>query len=462
MLQINAKKTVVCSRHFKPEDYKWSAGPHNGRRLKKGVIPSVFPWTANAKDKPERFNPMDKVRLAQEHDFQECDISDDDNDNDSDKVTDTVGACEKDSEIDIIRHLNNQLKEQEEHFKQMLQDKDNAIAKQKKEADKTVLTLVEENETLKQKLEIEKFGVSRFGNDDSMIRFYTGFVTYAAFLAFYNHVKPSATNMQSCYYKAMEEVSGKYGRPSCMKLIDELFMFLCRLRVGFPEVDLANRFNCSLPTVSRKIITWSNLLYVILGSWNVWLSRETIAARMPKCFHKKFASTRVIIDCTEVKTQIPKSLVLNSQLYSHYKGANTLKCLIGIAPHGAVTFVSSLYTGCMSDVEITKLCGIIDLLEEGDTVMADKGFTIEKLVQEKSASLNIPPFLQSCRQFTPSDVSKTQEIAAVRIHVERAIARIKTFHLFSTPIPLALVGTVNQLWTVAALLTNFQGPLIIE
>lgn len=182
---------------------------------------------------------------------------------------------------------------------------------------------------------------------------------------------------------------------------------------------------------------------------------------MPKCF-QKFASTRVIIDCTEIKTQMPKSLVLNSQLFSHFKGANTFEGLIGIALHGLVTFVSSLYTGCMSDVEITKLCGLLDLLEEGDCVMADKGFTIDKLVKEKKSSLNIPPFLKSCQQFSPDDVSKTQEIAAVRIHVERAIARIKSFHLFSSPIPLTLVGSVNQLWTVASLLTNFQGPLINE
>ena len=47
---------------------------------------------------------MGKVRLAQERDFQECDISDDDdNDNGGDKVTYTVGASEKNSEIDIIR-----------------------------------------------------------------------------------------------------------------------------------------------------------------------------------------------------------------------------------------------------------------------------------------------------------------------------------------------------------------------
>ena len=59
--------------------------------------------------------------------------------------------------------------------------------------------------------------------------------------------------------------------------------------------------------------------------------------------------------------------------------------MIGIAPHGVVTFVSQLYTGCTSDVEITKDCGILELIEEGDGIMTDKGFPIEKLLKKHKA-----------------------------------------------------------------------------
>ena len=37
----------------------------------------------------------------------------------------------------------------------------------------------------------------------------------------------------------------------------------------------------------------------------------------------------------------------------------------------------------MSDREIIKRCGFLDYLEEGDKVLADRGFTIEDLVLEK-------------------------------------------------------------------------------
>ena len=312
---------------------------------------------------------------------------------------------------------------------------------------------------LERQLVMERFGVARFTYDNKLISFYTGFATYSMFQSFYECIEPTAKNMQSMYYQPSETI-GLAGRKRCMLLIDELFLFLCRLRAGLLEQDLAIRFNCSLPTISRKIVTWANFLYFTLGRIPIWLSRETVNKYMPDCFKELYPNTRVVIDCTEIQTQQPSSLVLNSQLYSHYKGTHTFKCLIGIAPHGAVTFVSSLYTGCMSDVEITKLSGILDLLEPGDGVMADKGFTLKKMLEDRGVTLNIPPFLSSKRQFTPEEVRETEQIAKLRIHIERLNRRVKENHLFDTPIPLALAGTANQLWTVACLLAIFKGPLV--
>ena len=91
--------------------------------------------------------------------------------------------------------------------------------------------------------------------------------------------------------------------------------------------------------------------------------------------------------------------------------------------------------------------------------MADKGFLIKDLLSERQASLVITPFLGPSGHFTAEEVRKTQAIARLRIHVERAIRRIKEYHIFDKVLPMTLVGSVNQLWAVCALLTNFQGPL---
>lgn len=57
---------------------------------------------------------------------------------------------------------------------------------------------------------------------------------------------------------------------------------------------------------------------------------------------------------------------MQSVTWSSYKSYNTLKGLVGIAPFGGETFVSPLYTGSISDKELTLESGLFDLLEAGD------------------------------------------------------------------------------------------------
>ena len=66
--------------------------------------------------------------------------------------------------------------------------------------------------------------------------------------------------------------------------------------------------------------------------------------------------------------------------------------------------------------------------------MADKGFTIEDLPQ-LGVNLNIPPFLGLYTQMTAQDVIKTQEIASVRIHIERATVPLETMGPFAAILP---------------------------
>ena len=47
-------------------------------------------------------------------------------------------------------------------------------------------------------------------------------------------------------------------------------------------------------------------------------------------------------------------------------------------PSGAITFVSELYPGSISDKELTHKSGLLQMQwDEGDSVMVDKGFLVE-------------------------------------------------------------------------------------
>ena len=149
-------------------------------------------------------------------------------------------------------------------------------------------------------------------------------------------------------------------------------------------------------------------MYPKFAQINIGPSREVITKTMPEVFKDKYPSTRVIIDCTEIKCEMPSSLLLNTELFSSYKNYTTLKGLIGIAPNGAVTFISQLYTGSISDREIVIRSGFLaQEFSEGDSVMADKTFTIQDLLP-LGTSLNIPPFHGQFEQMSPENSTNCQ------------------------------------------------------
>ena len=91
--------------------------------------------------------------------------------------------------------------------------------------------------------------------------------------------------------------------------------------------------------------------------------------------------------------------------------------------------------------------------------MTDRSFTIQNELALSHIKLNIPSFLGGRAQLTKAEVKGSQTIASVRIHVERAINRIKKLKALNH-IPLTLHGSANQIWTVSRILWNFLPPLI--
>ena len=72
----------------------------------------------------------------------------------------------------------------------------------------------------------------------------------------------------------------------------------------------------------------------------------------------------------------------------------------------------------------------------------------------------VPYRIFQLRKICDNEVIHTQQIASERIHVERTIQRLKCYHIFDRPIPLSMVGTLNQIITVSAMLANFDDSII--
>jgi len=130
-----------------------------------------------------------------------------------------------------------------------------------------------------------------------------------------------------------------------------------------------------------------------------------------------------------------------------------------VAPNGVITYASTLYPGCASDKEIVRHSKVLSHSVAGDLILADKGFLLDDIVPPDVA-FNIPPFL--CQpQFTPSQILTTKSIVRARIHVERAIRRVKTFRILDM-IPHQMRIHASVIFQTCAALTNMKPPLIAE
>ena len=222
--------------------------------------------------------------------------------------------------------------------------------------------------------------------------------------------------------------------------------------------DLADRFHVSTSYLSRVFTTWILLMEKELEQLTPFPSRDVTTLTLPNSF-KDFKNLRCIIDCTEVFIERASSLNALCATFSNYKHHTTLKFLVAIVPTGGICYVSEAWGGRTSDKYITEQSGFLDYIKEGDLVMADKGFTIGDLLAKKQAFLNIPPFLHN-KQFSVNEIKQTQSIAKVRIHVERAIGRVKVFHILDPVIPLSLSTTISSIFRVCCFLCNFDKPLV--
>ena len=76
--------------------------------------------------------------------------------------------------------------------------------------------------------------------------------------------------------------------------------------------------------------------------------------------------------------------------------------------------------------------------------MADRGFEIQDLLAPRKVYLNIPPLMRSKDQLNPDEEDETREIASVRIHVERAIERVKNRNILKQILPNSLPEDIGQ------------------
>ena len=307
--------------------------------------------------------------------------------------------------------------------------------------------LKKQNEALSRRA----FGVNTIQGDDAATKFFTGLPCWGMFLHLYMFLVPFITPSKS------------------IGLDDEFFAVLARLRLNLMLKDLAMRFDVSLGTMSNIFQMWLDVMFIRLKFLIVWPSQEILENNMPLAFQQLYPNCRVIIDCSEIFIEMPSSFEARSKTFSNYKKHNTVKFLIGITPCGTVSFLSKCWGGRVSDKAITQDSHFLRMLEPGDIVLADRGFTVSEDIALHGGKLKIPAFSRGKEQLSQKDTEKSKELSRVRIHVERVIGQIKNrYTILKGTLCISMikhkgdegVANIDKLLLVCCALTNLGEPVI--
>lgn len=258
------------------------------------------------------------------------------------------------------------------------------------------------------------FSSSNMLQSNDQVQFYTGLPNLETYNALFHYLQPKALHLTYWRGKSTTKTRSRLGVTK-LSLEEQFFITLVRLRLNLSVEDLADRFGVSVGTISSVFNTWCRFLSLELEDLFPYPTAEQVPRNVPSSF-SKYPNTRLIIDCTEIFVQKPSALKAQRQTWSNYKHRNTHKILVGITPDGTVVFISSLFGGSASDKFIVKHSGLLQLIEVGDHIMADRGFDIQAQLSKLGAHLNMPTFRSGSYQLTPEQVEETRRIAEVRMY----------------------------------------------
>lgn len=238
---------------------------------------------------------------------------------------------------------------------------------------------------------------------------------------------------------------------------------LKKIRLDDSFAILALHFGLSPSSVSRIFSRTIKILATLFQELIIWPTTPKIRAQLPISFRARYGNVQSIIDCLEIQIEKPSNPIHQSMCWSEYKGCNTLKYLISCTPDGLVNYVSCGYGGRASDAIIIEDCGYLSRLRPGMSVMADRGFkNISHILQQMDCELIRPPSVFANVHSSREEVKQSKRIAALRIHIERVISRIREFQMLrmhaSTDhnhIPI-----IDNIIIVVCGLINLQGLLI--
>lgn len=265
--------------------------------------------------------------------------------------------------------------------------------------------------------------------------------------------------------------------------MQELVMFLLMMKAGIDTAVISLLFNLSEARTTAIFFRWLVIVHTFLDK----IMPNPTKADLDLCRPKRYLSrwgknVRMTIDTFPITIARPTEPKLNNTFYNSYYARHVAKILLGIAPIGGVTLCSQAYPGKITDNDITEAAKVVDMVDRGESVSADKGFTcflmftdqgkvlltpLRRDAQRKSKATATDPVGGEAKkkgkkisQYGQAEAIQGLSVAKLRSDVERAIARVKDWKILQRIWPLHRLDLISMTVRVAAQMTNFLGPLV--
>ena len=121
------------------------------------------------------------------------------------------------------------------------------------------------------------FGIQKFMGEPTDFLFYTGVPDYLTFLTLCDLLEPERHGLNTLYYTKKDNAYvNTRGRCSDLSIKEQIFLTLCRLRQGYMEKDLADRYDITEATVSSIFSKCINHMAHVFRQLPIWASFQTV------------------------------------------------------------------------------------------------------------------------------------------------------------------------------------------
>ena len=248
----------------------------------------------------------------------------------------------------------------------------------------------------------------------------------------------------------------------CLDNENCFLLMLVFLRRHYTQQELARMFSISTFSVGNIVFSWIHYSFLQWQQLPLFPDSKTIRFFADIDFKRYFPNTEVLLDGTEIPIQKPTNNVSQRITFSTYKHTNTVKALIAATPGGLISYISEAYGGASSDRQLMERSELVDLVTPNSSIMVDKGFNVEDMLEPKNVSLRIPTFLKDNKRLNPSEVENDSKISSKRVHIERHIGQIKTFSILQGPLSHTETIFASQIIFVCSILVNFRSSIMLN